>query len=269
MRWPWLTLLFFVLGAPVWAFTAQALVVINTTTSFYLVDNGTYINASFPIYADQIDIYTNAIMFQNARLGSETNPALTFWLSVSDGNATITNIASNSITIVVEAPTGVWSTLEFRYSGNYPPYVVLSKPGGYSHEIRDNDYFRDHNAFLRYPSEAVFLNETGSYILLKAQHASPVTWTIYFLPPAPSGGGGGGVAFTTPAPADTQPPIVTIQEPQDTTKMRIGLVIIVIAVIGAIANSTVKGQKLSKMWEKELNKTRIRIKWQKKKRWWE
>ena len=212
-------------------------VVVEPDVVFYLEDYGTFIYLPNVLYAEEIVVYGDKVEFKYASFDQVY--VLSFNISVINGNLTIEEIGEDVLKIVVEAPSGTWSHVVLE-AGKIPPYVVVSKGPGHSEKIEMSKYFSKRSDFDAYPAEAVFMNETG-WIELKGQHASPITWTIYFSPPPQSGGtAGGGVAYPSPA----QPVGEVVAQPY-VPSQGVAIIVALVAAAAIIANvrSKPKGAK--------------------------
>jgi len=154
----------------------------DSTVGFKLNAYGTTIDFSHDIYIDYLEWgYDNKYWNTTVLWLSFTDYGL-WGISIRNGNVTFTDFLNTSDYIIkatVEASSGVWSYLTIYYPEDYPVEIHLVKDGS-EKVIKYSQYYLCYECFSSYPDDAVYLNQSGRYIVLKALHGSPVYYTIYF-----------------------------------------------------------------------------------------
>lgn len=185
-----------------------------------------FIYADSNLYADKVEVKSDRVVFINVRL---TTVKKNFSLSMALANLSITEITQDYSKFILYAPSNTVSNMTYFYSGSQYPGVVDVG----NERVSEPSYYRNLNDFKLASPPAVFLNETGKYIVVKGRHSSPLPVTIYDVLPAenpPVGGGGGGTGTTTTT-TFVPPSIPSI--PRD-ERLNIGIIIIVAAFLGMV-----------------------------------
>ncbi len=149
--------------------------------NFVLYAYGTYVFWNDVLYANYVSGFSNQVDFLNASLGSPSNAAQTFGLSVENANLTIMAISKNSVNLAVSALStgkGGNAILFYYYPGNetFPVEVSL---GGKTN-LNNESYYTSTAQFDSAGPPSALINQTGGYLEIRVD--APTILTIYTLP---------------------------------------------------------------------------------------